>query len=172
MWPVLLISLLRLIVPLTIFKYPFLGGSLALALDYFDQDLMRLFNPAISDQYQSLDKILDIYYLGFEFLIVFRWKDKFAKNLGKTLFLYRMVGVLLFEITQIRKLLFIFPNLFEMFFLFYTGHKFFLKKEPNLFKPWVILSLSGLFLYKIYQELSLHVLNFHPWWGSEFLGIK
>lgn len=167
-----LVILFRLLFPLVIFKSPFLGGILALALDFFDQDIIRLFNPQIPEIYQSLDKILDLYYLSFEFLIVFRWKDTFARDLGKSLFLYRLVGILLFEITQIRKLLFFFPNLFEMFFLFYTGHKFFLKREPNLFKLWVILFLSGLFLYKIYQELSLHVLNLHPWWGSQFLGIK
>ena len=34
------------------------------------------------------------------------------------LYYYRMVGVILFEITQVRAILFIFPNTFEYFFIF------------------------------------------------------
>lgn len=168
-----IIIFLRLLIPLTIFKSPFLGGLASLVIDYFDMDLMRYFGVEVSETYQTLDKILDIYYLSFEFLMISTWKDYFVKNIAKFLFLYRMVGVIIFEATKIEKTLFFFPNLFENFFLLYFGLIFFLEKEPVILKKKIIIMLSILLILKLYQEFFLHFVNVQPWPGSgDFLEVR
>ena len=47
------------------------------------------------------------------------WSHLFAFRVSRFLLYYRLVGVVLFELTQLRSLLLIFPNTFEYFFIWY-----------------------------------------------------
>ena len=70
------------------------------------------------DNYQRFDKWLDMYYLTIEAYITFSWRNKLARNAAVALFIFRFLGIGIFEVTgeQFRQLIFFFPNLFENFF--------------------------------------------------------
>jgi len=110
----------RLLLPLLIPYVPVVGLLSCLILDAADQTIFQQF-PAIDlDGYQSYDKALDIFYLTVAYLSTFRnWTNVPAFRVSLFLFYYRLVGNLLFELTQERWLLFVFPNTFEYFFLFF-----------------------------------------------------
>lgn len=112
----------RLLVPLTIPKYPIPAGIGALVIDGVDKSLLQSLTHLPLDGYQGYDKALDIYYLSIQYLSTLRnWIDLYAVDLGPALYCFRLVGVLLFELLQVRALLLLFPNTFEYFFLFYEG---------------------------------------------------
>jgi hypothetical protein len=121
--PVLLIVVaLRLFVPLAIPRYPIPAGIAALVIDGVDQTIFQAFTTLPLAGYQSYDKALDVYYLSVEYLSTLRnWTNLAAFAMSRFLFYYRLVGVLLFELLQIRALLLFFPNTFEYFFLFYEA---------------------------------------------------
>lgn len=116
----LLVIGLRFLLPLTIPYVPIVGVVSCMLLDSADQSIFQQF-PAIDlEGYQSYDKALDIYYLTITYLSTYRnWTSRPAFKVSQFLFYYRLVGVVAFELTQIRTLLFIFPNTFEYFFIFY-----------------------------------------------------
>ena len=69
----LLIVALRLILPLTILRWPLAGGILALAADALDVVFASLVDLGGVTSYHSLDKYLDTYYLGLEAIVAQRW---------------------------------------------------------------------------------------------------
>ena len=74
------------------------------------------------DWYQGYDKALDIYYLAIAYLSTMQnWTNLYAFGMSRFLWYYRLVGVLLFEFTQIRAMLLLFPNTFEYFFIAYEA---------------------------------------------------
>lgn len=159
----LIVLVMRLLVPVTILKWPFWGGVASLIADYYDFSILNHFYPGGFGEYQRLDKLLDTYYLCFELYAVYRWTNIKARKTGLVLFLYRIMGVTLFIFTNVQQILFAFPNLFEMYFLAYSGFLTFFKKEPDLAKKWLRAILAGLFIYKIALEFTLHVSDFHLW---------
>ncbi|MGD8794919.1 MAG: hypothetical protein PVF47_20385, partial [Anaerolineae bacterium] len=115
-----LIAVARLAVPLVIPRYPLPGIVAALVLDGLDQSIFQQFTALPLDGYQGYDKALDIYYLSIAYISTMcNWEDRFAFQLSRFLFYWRLVGVALFEVTQFRPLLLIFANTFEYFFIFY-----------------------------------------------------
>src|SRR5688572_8080337 len=112
----------RFFVPLAIPRYPIPAGIAALVIDGVDQTIFQVFTTLPLAGYQSYDKALDIYYLSIAYLSTMRnWTNLTAFAMSRFLFYYRLVGSLLFELTQVRALLLLFPNTFEYFFLFYEG---------------------------------------------------
>ena len=108
--------------------------------------------------YQSYDKALDIYYLTITYLSTLRnWSNLFAFELGRFLFYYRLVGSALFGITNLRPLLFIFPNVFEYYFIFYEVVR--LKWDPLLLTKEKLITTAALtwILVKIPQEYWIHI---------------
>ena len=155
----LLIFLLRLLIPLTIFKWPLAGGLASAAVDALDTNLVKLFGVEIPN-YVSTDKVLDMYYLSIELIVSLRWTNSWAKKTSIFLYVWRLVGVVAFELTQIRPLLFIFPNLFEHFFIYFVIVKK-LKKDTWLITgKRLAVVLFILWLTKVPQELILHVYQF------------
>src|SRR5688572_15029124 len=148
----LLVLLVRLVVPLMILRNPLLGGILCIVLDYIDFDLIRWFFPEYLENYQLIDKWLDLYYLLFEIYIVTLWKDLLYKRIVSGLFILRLVGVILFEVTQNHQLLFIFPNFFEVAFLYYL-----------IFKGRWPATLVLAFIWKLWQEYYLHIIKVDNW---------
>ena len=114
-----LIILSRLLVPFIILRFPLTGAILAILADSLDVIILDLFNTTFSSTapYHFFDKIFDIWYLLFEFIVVLRWKDKIAKRVAGSLFIWRALGFLAFLIFDYREAFFYAPNIFEFFFL-------------------------------------------------------
>lgn len=111
---------LRLVLPLAIPYFPLFGVISCLVLDAVDQSIFQQFPAIPLEGYQSYDKALDIYYLSITYLSTMRnWTNAPAFRVSQALFYYRMIGVVAFELTQVRALLLVFPNTFEYFFIFY-----------------------------------------------------
>ncbi|MBI2574334.1 hypothetical protein HYV82_00420 [Candidatus Woesearchaeota archaeon] len=126
----LAVILIRLLVPFSIFRWPLWGGLAAVIADTLDVVIITVLDPNNTanfylQHYTELDKALDIYFLLFMMIVSLRWKEKLAKWTSISLFAYRAIGVATLEITHIRQLLFVFPNLFVWwFFLWEVRNKY------------------------------------------------
>ncbi len=111
---ILAVVLGRFLLPLTIPRYPLPGIVASLLLDAADYKIFDIFTDLPIEHltfYQSYDKSLDVYYLSIAYVSTFRnWTNPFAFRLSRFLFFYRLAGGALFELTQIRAVLVIFPN--------------------------------------------------------------
>ena len=102
----------RFLVPLLIPWYPLPGVLAALILDAVDQSLFQGLTHLPLEGYQAYDKALDVYYQSIAYLSTLRnWTNHFAYRVAAVLFYFRLVGVALFELTEWRILLFIFPGI-------------------------------------------------------------
>lgn len=169
----LIVTCIRILVPLSILRYPLLGGILSMIVDTFDVVMITLLGMGDFTSYHTTDKMLDMYYLGIEAGVSWRWRNSLARNTSIILFIYRLLGFILFEMTKMRFLLLLFPNLFENFYLFYLGYKKILKKDPITSKKSLFIVLLILLIPKMIQEYALHFLQLQPWnfIKEEFLGI-
>ncbi|MGI9597487.1 MAG: hypothetical protein ACR2QK_15085 [Acidimicrobiales bacterium] len=117
----LIVLALRLLVPLAILRYPLPAIIAALVIDAVDQTIFQTMTDIDLEKfnYQGYDKALDVYYLAIAYISTFRnWKSGAAIATATALWYYRLFGVALFELTEWRPLLIIFPNTFEYFFIF------------------------------------------------------
>ena len=154
---------LRLLIPLAILRYHLAGVIAAATIDAFDVVLLTFIDQGQLSNYHFVDKYLDMYYLTLAAFVCLSWKNTLAKRTGVLLFLYRAAGFTLFEATQIRFLLFVFPNLFENFYLFYLGYTKFLRGDPVTSKKRLFVWLAVLLVPKMAQEYLLHVMQAEPW---------
>lgn len=151
---------LRLVIPLTIFRWPLYGGIASLVIDALDTNIVKLFGTEIPN-YPETDKLLDMYYLSIEVFVSWKWSNHALRTTSMVLYIWRFVGVLLFEVTGVRWLLFAAPNIFEHFFLLVAF--LYKRNSPLLQSPWFLsykrigLIVFLLWLTKIPQELVLHV---------------
>jgi hypothetical protein len=148
----------RFLIPLAIPRYPLPAILIALIVDIVDNDIFKTFTNLPLEGYQGYDKALDIYYLAIAYISTMRnWKNPFAFKLNAFLFYYRMVGVTLFEITQLRPLMLIFPNTFEYFFIFYEVFR--LKWDPRqLTKGQLIAAAAAIWIFiKLPMEWWIHI---------------
>src|SRR4030042_4063829 len=84
---------LRLIVPLTIFRWPLWGGLASLIIDALDTNIAKPFGVEIPNYVQT-DKILDTYYLGIELIVSLGWINKIARNASTALYFWRLGGLI------------------------------------------------------------------------------
>jgi hypothetical protein len=155
---------LRLVVPLLILKKPLAGGVIAMLLDALDVVIVEFFGPGgMGDHYHTIDKLLDIYYLSLAAWVSWNWTEQIPRLIAVGLFAYRVVGVAAFEVTGWRPLLFIFPNLFENWFLFVLiVWKWFPGVKLDTWKR-CLTWLAILYIPKLAQEYLLHVAQAQPW---------
>lgn len=164
---------MRLVIPLLILWRPLPGSIIAMLLDAFDVVIVEFFGSGgMGDHYHSIDKLLDLYYLSLQAFVAWSWTDRRLRLVALALFFYRLVGVAIFEITGWRPTMFIFPNLFEHWFLFVLiRNRFFPGIRLDSWKHiagWLIV----LYIPKIVQEYILHVAQAQPWgWIKEQLGL-
>lgn len=157
---------LRFLLPLFIPKWPLPAVLACLVLDGIDQSIFQAFGfdpPG----YQNYDKAMDLFYLSIAFLASLQnWTRSAAVRISRLLFFYRMVGVMLFEITGVRALLLVFPNTFEYFFIAYEAVR--LRWDPRRFglRFWVIAAAAIWIVIKLPQEYWIHVaqLDFTDTW--------
>jgi len=159
---VLVIATIRIAGSLPVLRWPLAGGILAILVDLSDLLLMNLLDLGGVPDYQRLDKILDLVYMGAFLVVALRWSGP-DRWVSIALFAYRMVGFAAFELTGERALLLLFPNVFEPWFLLVAllHHRW----NPV---PWTAWSLGGalaaLLAVKEVQEWALH-------WAKLFDGI-
>jgi hypothetical protein len=145
--------IVRLIAPLLILRFPLVGTLLNALLDALDYRFIGGY-----DWYDRVDKSLDTYYLSFSAYTVLRWQDAPAKVLAIGSYLFRLVGVVIFLIVGTPEILFVFPNFFEHFFVFYLVYVR-LAREDTLLTSYAksILIVTTLMVIKLFQEFVVHV---------------
>ena len=163
--------------PLLIPRFP-LAIIAALIIDAVDNSILAAFTSVDlgpDGPYQSFDKALDIYYLAIAYTTTLRnWTNLGAVRVAQFLFYYRLVGVLLFELTHERTLLLIFPNTFEYFFIAYEAIRLRFDPARRSTRFWIITAGVIWVFVKLPQEYWIHVaqLDFtetvddHPWFGD------
>ena len=149
----LIISAVRIFASLIVFKFNFFGAILVILIDFSDLFMMNLITLGGVRNYQFLDKFLDLFYIAYFLIIALRW-EKLLRNISILLFVFRILGFVLFEFFQNRFILFIFPNVFEFWFLGIT--LLFLLKS-NITNRKIIIVLVVTTLLKMTQEYILHV---------------
>ena len=155
---------LRLVIPLLILRYPLFGGVTAMVLDALDVVLIdSLGLGGFGAHYSELDKLLDSYYLTLELLVAVRWISAYARIPAIALYVYRLIGVIAFEVTDTRALLLVFPNLFENWWLYclFVARFFPALYPKSVRSTWIPLFL--LLIPKLGQEYLLHYQEAEPW---------
>jgi hypothetical protein len=153
------VILSRLLVPLLIPRFPLPAIIACLVIDGVDQSIFQTVAPdADLAGYQSYDKALDVYYLVIAYISTLRnWTNQRAVYIARFLIFYRLVGVVLFELTGERALLFIFPNTFEYFFIFYEAVRLFW--DPRRMSKAVLIGATAFIwiFIKLPQEWWIHI---------------
>lgn len=172
----LLVIALRLVLPLSILRWPLAGGILALVIDAIDVVLVDLLAKVFGEPgefgplYAQLDKYLDTYYLALEVVVARRWQEVVPRRTAYLLFAWRLIGVILFEITVYRPLLVVFPNLFENYFLYVLVARRWFPRFLARTWPQSLAACLVLLVPKEVQEYVLHYEELHPWqWLRETL---
>jgi len=167
----LIVVAVRLLVPLLIFRYQLTGAILAMLIDAVDVILIELVGlGGFGNHYARLDKGLDSYYYAIEVIVAWRWANPWARWPAVFLFFYRLVGAVLFELTGARALLFVFPNLFENWWIYVVAaDRFWPRLRPTSARS-VALPMVLLLIPKLAQEYLLHVAEAEPWdWSKKHL---
>ena len=161
----LLVILIRLLVPFTILRWRFVGALLSVAADASDVILFdALGGPTYgAASYHTADKFFDMYYLSFMLYVSLSWTEPLEKKTSIVLYCWRLLGILSFEVTQVRQVMLFAPNIFENFYLLVTGVR---KLAPQLHlntgrKLVIFLLVSG--APKLIQEYIMHYLEFPTW---------
>lgn len=157
----IVVLLIRLLVPILILKWPLFGVLLSWLADIVDIFIIDLVFKNTFTIYNEVDKLLDHYFLIYMMVVAFKWEN-LEKKISMALFSYRTLGVILFEITHIRSLLFFFPNVFIFWWIFIAiRNRFFPKFKLTIKKSIVILVLLS--IPKLIQEYVLHVSQYPIW---------
>jgi hypothetical protein len=157
----LIVTIIRLLVPFTIFRWPFWGGVATMLVDSVDIILVFWIGQGDFKSYHRTDKALDSYFLVFMAVYSWIYWKGLEKKIALGLFAWRMIGFVAFEITGLRWLLLLFADLFMWWWLFVAGR--------DQFKPgwtitrkrtgWVIGLMIG---PKLLQETILHIWELKP----------
>ena len=152
---VLVIAAFRIAGSLPVLRWPLAGGLLAIGVDLADLLVRDLVDLGGVPDYQSLDKWLDQVYMACFLAVALRWQGV-ERSIAVGLYAYRLAGFLAFELTGERSLLFLFPNLFELWFL---AVAFVHWRRPGF--AWtrgrLVLALALIVAVKELQEWALHV---------------
>lgn len=166
---------LRLFVPLLIPRFPLPAILAALVIDAADQTIFQNNTDLDLTGYQGYDKALDIYYLTIAYLSTMRnWTDPFAFGVARFLWYYRLVGVLLFELFDVRALLIVFPNTFEYFFIAYEAVRLWWN-PARLNRRQVIVMAAFIWIFiKLPQEWWIHIaqLDFTDFMKEDIFGVS
>lgn len=161
----------RFLLPLLILRHPLPAIIGCLVLDGIDQSIFQWFGYD-PPGYQSYDKAMDVFYLAIAYIATLRnWTSMWAFQVAWFLYFYRLIGVVLFEFTQLRALLLVFPNTFEYFFIAYEAIRTRWRVVGRDYRFWVGLSAVIWIFVKLPQEYWIHVakmdltdtLRDYPW---------
>ena len=148
------IGLARVAGSLPVLRWPLAGAIIAILTDLSDLFLMNLLDLGGLGDYQRFDKIMDQVYLATFLTVALRWRGV-ERPLALGLYLFRLAGFFLFEATQARWLLPLFPNLFEFWFVYVAASRH--RNPKHVFgRRELALSLPLLLLAKEGQEYVIH----------------
>jgi hypothetical protein len=150
----IIIAIVRIVGSLPVLWWPFVGGILAVLVDFSDLFMMNLLNLGGVRDYQTFDKWVDQVYMVTFLIVSLRWKGV-PRDLAIGLFAYRIVGVVIFEFISWRGILLFFPNVFEFWVLFVAGANRF-KPEYEITWKRAALWMVPLLAVKEFQEYVLH----------------
>ena len=171
----LIVLLLRLFVPLLILRDPLPAIMFALVLDAADQTIFQALTDIDLTNYQSYDKALDVFYLAIAYIATFRnWRNATAVAVAIGLWYYRLIGVTLFELTEWRPLLIIFPNTFEYYFIAIAVIRL-RWDERRLTKKQVLSIAACIWVFiKLPQEYWIHIaqLDVTDFVKEDLLGVE
>ncbi|MQC25770.1 MAG: hypothetical protein DWG78_02375 [Chloroflexi bacterium] len=153
---VLLIAVVRIIGSLPVLRWAFAGAVIAILVDLSDLFIMNLVTLGGVPNYQVMDKWLDQVYLALFLLVALRWSGP-VRTIAITLYALRLAGFVAFKAIGERWVLFLFPNVFEFWFLYVAAA---LHWRPALLtggaRPLVI-ALGLLTAAKLAHEYTIHV---------------
>ena len=155
------VGLYRIVGSLFVLRWPFWGALIAVACDLFDLLLFNLFvvfeGWSGFAGYQVFDKWADQVYLAAFLIVALRDFAPLPKRIAVALYLYRLIGFVAYETgVAPREALFLFPNLFEFWFI---AVAFTMRFRPAF--AWASARAAGvlavLLAGKLVQEWALHV---------------
>jgi hypothetical protein len=150
----LIIGLIRVAGSLPVLRWAFAGAVIAVLVDFSDLFFREWLDLGSVRNYQSFDKWLDLAYLATFLIVALRWKGV-PRTVAVVLFLFRMAGVVTFELTGNRYVLLAFPNVFEFWFIGVAAQKHWWPDYRLRWKSanyWLLLALA----LKMGQEWTLH----------------
>jgi hypothetical protein len=151
---------MRLAVPLLILRYPLPGILAAILADAVDGAIFAGVTGAPLEGYQNFDKALDTWYLAFAYFAMVRnWADPEAVRIGRLLWYYRLLGVAIFSVADDRIWLFLFPAVFEIYFIYYEVVRTRWWPERVSRGHLVRVALVAFVLVKLPQEYWIHVVQ-------------
>ncbi len=151
MW---VIAIVRVLGSLPVLRWAFLGGLLAILIDFSDLYLRNLLSLGGVDDYQGFDKYLDQVYMACFLLVTLRW-PRIPRDIAIALYAFRLIGFAVFEVTDERWTLLLFPNLFEFWFLFVASLPHWWRSFA--YRRWQVIGvLLVLLAAKEFQEYALH----------------
>ena len=150
----IIIAIIRVAGALPVLHWAFAGALIAIAVDLSDLFQMNLLNLGGVSNYQALDKWLDASYMITFFIVALRWQG-LSRTIAVTLFGFRVVGFVIFELTGERWVLIVFPNAFEFWFLFIAWVRHY-KPTLQLDSRMALLCLIPVIALKEAHELILH----------------
>jgi hypothetical protein len=149
------IIFLRIIAAPLIFIWPLPAIILSFFLDIIDIEFASR-NVLTLKEYERYDKALDLWwYLN---VMIFSWfyLPNFKLFL-LTLFIYRIIGNIIFFFKNDRRIFFLFPNLFESIFLLIFFSLNFTQLNFLLDENYFLFSLLTVTILKILQEWWIHI---------------
>jgi hypothetical protein len=155
----LIIGLIRIGGSLPVLRWAFAGALIAIVVDFSDLFLMGWLHLGGIGNYQAFDKLLDLVYMATFLIVALRWQGP-VRTIAVALFVYRIIGVAVFEVVESRPVLLAFPNVFEFWFVGISAQKHwwpgFQFTRSSLIKL-----LLAIVVLKMGQEWVLH--------GSQYL---
>ena len=148
----LIVIIVRISGSLPVIYFPFFGSLFAILVDLSDLFIIGNLDLGGVRNYQRLDKFLDLSYMLTFLLVSLRW-SKLERNISIFLFIFRIFGMIFYEITGSRIILFSFPNIFEFWFIGISLYKF-RNKIINAKSITFILVIAT--ILKFLQEWVLH----------------
>jgi hypothetical protein len=165
---------LRFGIPLLIPRFPLPAVVACLVIDAADQTIFQQYTDLDLTGYQGYDKALDVYYLAIAYLSTIRnWTDPIAYGAARFLWYYRLLGVALFELLDVRALLIIFANTFEYFFIAYEAIRCWWD-PTRLRRRQIYLMAAAIWIFvKLPQEWWIHIaqLDFTDFMKQDVLGV-
>lgn len=155
-WPYILFFV-RLLPALVIFRWNILGAFLFLVLDGVDYVFFSSFTGIYNDDtYHYLDKIFDQLCFTIQLVVVLKqWNKGAFKKTTIVMYFYRLIGLILFEVTKIKLFLVIFTNIFEYFYLAVIVFRKVFNTLKDNWKNTLLITLL-LIPIKLFQELYIH----------------
>ncbi len=162
----LIIAVVRVLGSLPVLRWAFFGGIFALLVDPSDLFMMNLIHLGGVTDYQQFDKYADQVYLLTFLVVALRW-EAVPRTIAIALYGFRLVGFFVFEATGTREILVVFPNVFEFWFLFVAGLKYF-KVDFDYSPRQLAITAAVLIPAKLFQEWVVHYAR----WQDNFTAVE